>query len=980
MSRREGGDGGSVTPTNRVVSPTLLGRSTELRGLETCLATAPAVAVIEGEAGVGKSRLLAELRASPALAGRHVLIGHCRPIRDPFPLGPVVEAMRDIGPELAGRSLSPVAGAVRSLIPELKSVLPASPAPLDDRGAERHQLFRGLVDILGTLGPTVLILEDLHWTDEQTVDFLRYLLTSPPSDLALVLTYRDAEARPELRGLTANLDRGINVSRIVLEPFDAVLTGQLAAAILGTDRVSDEFAAYLAERSSGLPLAVEELLALMRTRGTLVPRDGGGWARRSVDDLGVPSGIRDSVLERVGRLSESARRVVEVAATLQTPVPVPALVAAVPGSPDVMADLAEALRSGLLAEFDGRLGVRHALAAEAVREGFDLLRRQEMHDLAAEALRQMDPVPLGQLAHHLRHAARYDDWVRVAEHAADQAIEIGNEDEAANLLEDVLSRTDLAAETRGRIAVKLGRAALEAARPVRVIPLLTGVLEETDLPAPLRGELRFWLAMLMYLTGADEQQTRLFTQAVEDLVDRPDLRAWTMVNLGMPVVPGVPLAEHLAWLGRAQPALEAVQDRSLAVFLLGKVGMVRTAVGDPAWRETYDRILELTGGRPRGRREVSAFDSISADAVIVGHHTLATGLVRAALAGAAELESRRPVLYARSHQALVDYCTGAWHDLDHHDLLALAEELRDVLDIVLTLHIVAGSLALVRGEIDEARRLLGDAVAAAHRRGGSADLLPLPAAALIRLHLAEGDLAAAEAEATRTIALLEADQIWPPTARALPALVDALSAAGNLAGAAELTARFGAQVRDLDAPFAEAALPHAQGVLAAAEGRPEDAASLFDTAAGRYAALPSPYDAAQAHEQAARCLLEAGSGDGAGRLTAAIAAYEALGARWDRDRAANLARSHGVALPSPHRRGTRGYGTELSPREIDVARMAATGQRNQEIADRLFISVNTVKKHLAAAMRKLGVRSRTELAHRLSDGPVTLTDDGPLGP
>ncbi|MEI7054193.1 LuxR C-terminal-related transcriptional regulator [Nocardioides sp. CCNWLW239] len=888
--------------------------------------------------------------------------------------------MREIGPLLSGRTLSPVAGAVRPLIPELKGVLPAQPLPLDDRGAERHQLFRGLVEILDALGPAVLILEDLHWTDEQTVDFLRYLLSGPPSGLAVVLSYRGEEATVELRGLTASLDRRVAVTRVLLDPFDADLTGQLAAAILGTDTVSSAFATYLAERSSGLPLAVEELLALMRARGTLVLREEGGWARRALDDLGVPSGIRDSVLERVGRLSEPARRVVEVAATLQTPVPVPALLGAIPDPEAGSAGVAEALGSGLLTEFDGRIGMRHALAAQAVCEGLDVLRRQEMHDLAAGVLRRTDPVPLGQLAHHLLHAARYEDWVRVAEQAADQAIEIGNEDEAANLLEDVLARTDLDAETRGRIAVKLGRAALEAARPVRVIPLLTEVLEGTDLPAPLRGELRFWLAMLMYLTGADEQQTGLFTQAVEDLADRPDLRAWAMVNLGMPVVPGVPLAEHLAWLGRAQPALDAVQDRSLAVFLLGKVGMVRTAVGDRAWRETYDRILELTGGRPRGRREVSAFDSISADAVIVGHHTLATGLVRAALAGAAELESRRPVLYARSHQALVDYCTGTWRDLDQHELLALAEEQRDVLDIVLTLHIVAGSLALVRGELDEARRLLGDALAAAHRRGGSADLVPLPASALIRLHLAEGDPAAAEAEAARTIALLEADQIWPPAARALPALVDALSAAGNLAGAAELTARFGARVRDLDAPFAGAALPHAQGVLAAADGRLEDAAGLFDAAAGRYAALPSPYDAAQAHEQAARCLLEAGTGDGAGRLRAAIAAYEALGARWDRDRAANLARAHGVGLPSPHRRGSRGYGTQLSPRESEVARLAGAGQRNQEIADRLFISINTVKKHLAAAMRKLEVGSRTELirlmTHHPAAGPAGSPDDG----
>jgi DNA-binding CsgD family transcriptional regulator len=93
--------------------------------------------------------------------------------------------------------------------------------------------------------------------------------------------------------------------------------------------------------------------------------------------------------------------------------------------------------------------------------------------------------------------------------------------------------------------------------------------------------------------------------------------------------------------------------------------------------------------------------------------------------------------------------------------------------------------------------------------------------------------------------------------------------------------------------------------------------------------------------------------------------FQRLAASWDLDRASAAARRYGVPVPSRHRRGPKGYGTDLSPRERAVAELAAAGRTNQQIADELFVSVNTVKKQLAAAMRKLEVASRSALFHRL---------------
>jgi DNA-binding CsgD family transcriptional regulator len=132
---------------------------------------------------------------------------------------------------------------------------------------------------------------------------------------------------------------------------------------------------------------------------------------------------------------------------------------------------------------------------------------------------------------------------------------------------------------------------------------------------------------------------------------------------------------------------------------------------------------------------------------------------------------------------------------------------------------------------------------------------------------------------------------------------------------------------------------------------------------------PSPRRASrtpEAREEAAACLL--GRGDEAGRelLAEAVAGYERLGARWDLDRVLHLAREHGLSRHARHRGGRQGYGSELSPRERQVAELVAIGRTNKEIAAQLFISVRTADGHLGTVLRKLGLRSRTELAHRLT--------------
>ncbi len=122
-----------------------------------------------------------------------MLVGHCHRVREPFFLGPVVEALCGLERRELRRPLSPVVGALRPLLPELEEVLPPQPAAIGDPRAERHRIFRALRDLLAALGPAVCVLEDLHWADESTLELLTFLLTDPPEELSLVVTVRSED-------------------------------------------------------------------------------------------------------------------------------------------------------------------------------------------------------------------------------------------------------------------------------------------------------------------------------------------------------------------------------------------------------------------------------------------------------------------------------------------------------------------------------------------------------------------------------------------------------------------------------------------------------------------------------------------------------------------------------------------------------------------------------------------------------------------
>lgn len=934
-----------------VAAPALVGRDAELTRIVQAVSSPPAVVVVEGEAGIGKTRLITELATHSELAGRWVLVGSCRQLREPFPFGPLIEALRTAELPARIRGLSPVSGALRPLLPELAAVLPEPPPPVEP-AAEQHRRFRGLAELLSALGPAVLVLEDLHRADSHTVDFLSYLVGRAwPPGLALVLTLRDDEASPELATVLADLPTPV---RVPLEPLDVTGTAALATALLGTGPVAWEFATDLWRYTAGLPLVVAELAALLRERGQ--PAAGAGrWP--------VPATIQQRMWQRVRHLPTPARRVVEAAAVLRTPQPA-ALVTAVAGgrSRPARQGLMVALEARVLVERDGRVGFRHLLAADAVYDKLTGPRRQELHGRAAGRLRVADPVPLPELAHHLRHAGARRAWAETAEQAADQAVRRGDDAAAAQLLEEVLRHAELAAPDRQRIAVKLGHSAADARWRGRAADLLS-MFAGHELPAELRGELELLRSLLLDTQELTSSQRMRAAVAGNPAVS-PELRAWAMALLSFPALAGVPEAERRRWREQALALLPRFRDPVMETFVLGKLAMAMLPVGDRRWRDLAERIQQRLGEASRHPREAKASYSIGFGACYAGHHQLARQWLDRAAAAVSPRAGQRWEI--RSGRALLDFCTGAWEGLEP-ELDRLRFQLGGRPMARVDAETAAGGLALARGELETAVQILTGTVTTA-AEVGCGDLLPLPTGLLIRAALAGGDHDAALAQVDRLRELVEQYGVWAPAVRALPPAVEALTVTGRHRQAHALVDWFAAELADRDAPLAPAGLDHARGLVAAADGDQRTAAEQLERAAAAYRRLACPYEAAQAREQAARSRLSGGrpvDERAAALLRRAYDGYVALGATRDRDRAAGLARRCGLPLPSHHRGGRRSYGDALSPREREVAELAAQGCTNAEIAERLFVSVKTVEGHLSAVLRKLGIRTRTAIIHQL---------------
>jgi len=956
--------GGHARWLRRPSSPGLIGRERELELLARTASAPPALISVEGEAGVGKSRLVREaLRASGA-AGRHLLLGHCHRLREPFFLGPVIEALRGAGHAPPGRPLSPVVGAAQPLLPELAHLLPEAPAPLGDPGADRHRVFRALRELLGAFGPTVCVLEDLHWADEATLELLAFLVSEPPEDLVLVLTYRGEElprSSPLLR-LASRLSSEALTGAIELAPLGVEEVRRLVGAILETEAVSDEAAEYLHEQTAGIPFALEEVIRLLRERGQLglIERERGP---RELHRIGVPPAIGQAIRERMEPFTDDARRIARAAAVLALPAGEELLAEVAGLAPSRAARaLTRTLTAALLEEKAGDCyGFRHALATQAVYEQTPGPERTRLHLRAAQAREAApEPRPLALLAHHFEEANRPDQWARYAEEAAEAAGAVGDHRAAARLLEQALRAPRLAPAARVRVALKLAAAALYSDHPEAVVGELQRILDDESMSTGERGELRYWISRLRCQTGDRGAWREEMERAAEELGQRPGPASRAMVNLAWPVYGEQPLERHLAWLDRAVQAAARTEDRAVRTAVLSQRASILLCVGDPkGWRAIRD--IPREGGTPEEKLQLlRAQHSLAVMALGLGYHRRAEGFLAEVARLDGELDHASWGPWRETTQASLDWRSGRWEGLEAR-VRELAERTGGRAGISIVNEIVLGSLLLSQGRIEESEALWSSISERAEASGWMSSQVTA-SAWRARIRLARGDAAGARDAVARGLDVIRGKGIWCWGRELVPVAVKASLACGEQAEARDLAEELASGLRDRDAPAARAASCYCQGAVAQAAGGHAAAARLFARADTMWGELPSPYEAAQAREGRARCLLAAGDEHGAALLLGALEVFGDLRASWDAARVRGELKANGIAPPSHGRGGRRAYGDELSPREAEVAHLAGVGRKNREIAELLFLSPRTVEDHVAAALRKLGLESRRELA------------------
>jgi len=953
------------------VSPVLIGRDDELSAVVSAVASPPSLVVVEGEAGIGKSRLIREVVA--AVSGRTtVLVGHCQQLHEPFPLGPVIDAFQHSAALIHARDLSPVVGSLALLMPELADRLPEPPAPRDDQHEARHQIFRAATELLGHLAPAVLVLEDVHWADTVTLDFITYLVAHQPRELSVVVTTRSEGGTTPVGEAFARAPAGR--SRTVrLEPLDPAEVGELSRQLLGSD-VPAATASALFDVTGGVPFVVEEVLRTLLDR---LPAAEIPGRSDEIAALTVSTALRDVVRQRLMALTPTAREAVWVAATAGMTVDAD-LVAEVAGFDDrtVATALTQAHASGLLHEQDGRSRFRHVLAQQIVSDEVPAPTRRWQHQRIAEVLEaRQDPSLSARIAFHYRSAGRPADFVRFAEAAADRAAQLGNDGAAAEFLSEAAGEmAGLPIADRVRLATKLGRAAVDGLAHSEAVPILTRLLDAQDFPAEARGELRFALGRLHRQQGFALDGYREIELAVEDLHARPDLQARALAVLSAPeTIEDLPVEVYLARSEQAEQAARRAASPGVELAVRIARASLLLELGRPGAWDLIDATRRDPVLLARPREQARAAINWTQAALHVGFARRADELLAEGGAVTQQTGSLRLIEVYQLVAAMADHTAGRWDGLAEraHEL---AGQVFGYDAISLETRFLDGMMLASRGDTIEATERLSTLVDDCERVGAVWPLAPARAA-LARLRLTMGDPEESLRCARVAVDHVGRKGVWPWAADAMVCLVDAAAVLGRIDEVRAPVSEFAGRMRDAEAPAGAAAARICEALVARTDGDAASAESLVRAARAIADDAGLVLVSAAATERLGEWLCERGDGEGAQLLTDALTFYGRLAARHDIARVTRSMRRYGLPVPYPWRGGRPAHGSRLSGREEEVVRLASEGRTNREIAAVLFLSPRTVESHMSSALRKLGLHSRDDLGAHLAAADVA-GDDG----
>jgi DNA-binding CsgD family transcriptional regulator len=945
----------------RAASPRFVGRLLELRiALEFAERVRTSgrggVMLVSGDAGVGKSRLLAEICDEHTAAGGVALRGACPPVGDyPIPYAPIVEALHRHG---------------------VPAVSPSPGLELRADPQARSQLFERVATVLADAAasaPVLLVLDDLHWADPSTLSLLGFLsvrLRAAP--VVLLCAYREDEldAGHPTRRLLAELVRHEQAATVLLHGLTQQETAEQVLNLLGHEP-SPLVVQRIFQRSQGNPFLTEVLAGL----------DPPGRGD-------VPPSVTDLVLRHVHQLSDAAVALLQAAAVGGPVISADLLTALC----DDQAALRECVRRHLLVRTEDGYRFRHVLIAEAMYADLSPTAARRAHAALAVLLsanpQWADDNPAGAAAQIARHWHAAGDRPRAlasAVQAGFAAAEVHAHEETLRHLEHAIALWPLVPDADRLVGLDwahlLQQAALYAdllGDGQRAIELVQMALSHVDSVREPERALRMSLLLSGYhLCESQEAEARATLDRASLLLPPAPPAAWL-----------ADIAASQAWLAvrREHPAdarrhgADAItHGRAADVFDAERIGHLALGYGLVDDDRHSEGIAEL---RTAARMAASRVDASDSHAELLyltlglRHANLLGDAVATALAGRRDVDlvGAGPTAGASllSYAADIEILRGDWASAD--TLLAAADDYPPGPYIVPALDMVRARLALARGDLSLCRSLLSrieDAIRLDTARASTAArILGLQ----VELATGEGRFAAARGLVTAAL-----DRVCGTSAqrRIGELLVHglqtelALSIAANARRDSSATEQVAAHTdRLLLAVSRLCAEPeqsaHAAVCLAlAADVRRRPSVDLWSSAVASWESVGQPHQIAFSQWRFAEALLDR-SRPAAELLRSSFDAAISLGASSLQAAISHTARLHRISLaPAPLPVAATPSVAGLTARELEVVAHLRAGRSNGEIAAALVISVKTVSVHVTNILRKLNVTRRTQAAQAL---------------
>jgi DNA-binding CsgD family transcriptional regulator len=956
--------------------PTSVGREAPLSalvsGLDHAIAGAGSVVLVGGDAGIGKTRLMKELKQQAAVREIRVIEGRCSSTESSVPYAPLMNALRFRIAKGEAGAVAEMLGPLRAVLAPIFPQLPDNPAaaePQRDREHDRpFELIFSVLERLAAEEPMLLVLEDVHWADPTSLELLHHLAHRAPAfRMLLVATYRTDElhAAHPLRRLLGLLARDRVGQELRIEPLNRDETTEMLQCILGADP-DPEFAAAIWKRSEGNPFFVEELLSVLSTGAAVAPT---AESARILERTPLPSTVTEAVVERVSALGSSAVDTLSAASVIGRSFDFEDLRGVLGMSELELLEVLEQLvahqllREDRIARKDS-YSFPHALMQEAMYESLISRRRRVLHRRVAQTLERRSgktPSRLDELAFHFRIGGDHERAWNYSRLAGDEAVRLRAWDDAAAHYENALASLEEMADESDRAADLIERLAAVAWRRSKSAEA-TQFTEEA---------LRLRRAL-----GHDEEAARLLRRIASLRIEEGDTEG-----------AGEALDEALLLLGKTPDSnqLGAIYED------LGKLSLDR---GDLDRAESLlMQGLSLASRNAGNAEEVPALVSLGELSILGGAVSAGVSQLDLALALLREgrlpferlmrvhSESVRVLLLAQDYRRALIWAESAIALCRRQSVVGLDASFRAMRAVILT--ITSGeedTLAEAQSAVDELRRtgrselrdalrMLGyvhrargefDEARAAYEEASSlGDRGRQVGLALVGMAQGRNEEAAEILE----VALKAIPRSQPLFARQLlPYAVEALISVRRIEDAERCIATI-APLPDPNAGLAQ--LHHAVGLLRLAQQRPVEAKEELELATKAWDELGNRLEARRARVALLEAMLSSGaSGEG---LSLGRSLLEELGRPLlprEREVVRRVLRRAGVRTRpnSAAQSETTDQRSVLTTREQAVLHEVAEGRTNREIAQALGIAEKTVSVHVSHILAKLGCKTRTQAA------------------